>query len=310
VSRITRGKIDLKLETLDAAGVIAAAVETSRPNVDQQDHALTILLPPESIRLRGDFARVAQVLANLINNAAKYTPRGGRVSVSAEREGQEVVFRVRDSGVGIPEQFLGTIFEPFTQVDRTLDRAQGGRVTVTSAGRDQGSEFAVRLPAPADAHPAPAGADTPYRPDVSAAGLRVLVVDDNRDVADTTATILRLSGCDTHVAYDGHAGLEAVTRLQPDAVLLDIGLPGLDGYQVAERLRAQPMHRRTLVVAVSGYGQEEDRARSKAAGFDYHVVKPIDPAVITGLLGSLRESRTPTMLPENVVHFPARRIAD
>jgi signal transduction histidine kinase/DNA-binding response OmpR family regulator len=327
VSRITRGKIDLKLETLDAAAVIAAAVETSRPNVDQQDHALTILLPPESIRLRGDFARVAQVLANLINNAAKYTPRGGRVSVSAEREGHEVVFRVRDSGVGIPEQFLGTIFEPFTQVDRTLDRAQGGlgigltlvrslvdmqggSVTVTSAGRDQGSEFAVRLPAPADADPAAGGVDTPYRPDVSAAGLRVLVVDDNRDVADTTATILRLSGCDTHVAYDGHAGLEAVTRLQPDAVLLDIGLPGLDGYQVAERLRAQPMHRRTLVVAVSGYGQEEDRARSKAAGFDYHVVKPIDPAVITGLLGSLRESRTPTMLPENVVHFPARRIAD
>jgi CheY-like chemotaxis protein len=145
---------------------------------------------------------------------------------------------------------------------------------------------------------------------MAAAGLRVLVVDDNRDVADTTATILRLSGCETHVAYDGNTGLDAVDRLQPDAVLLDIGLPGLDGYQLAERLRAKPAHRRTLIVAVSGYGQEEDRARSKAAGFDYHVVKPIDPAVITGLLASLREGRGPAMLPENVVHFPARRSAD
>jgi CheY-like chemotaxis protein len=327
VSRITRGKIDLKVETLDAGAVIAAAVETSRPNVDQQGHTLTTLVPPEPIRLRGDFARVAQVLANLINNAAKYTPRGGRISVSAEREDREVIFRVRDSGVGIPEQFLGTIFEPFTQVDRTLDRSQGGlgigltlvrslvemqggSVRAISGGRDQGSEFVVRLPAPAEADLPRTAPEAAARVDMSAAGLRVLVVDDNRDVADTTATILRLSGCDTHVAYDGHTGLEAVERLNPDAILLDIGLPGLDGYQVAERLRAQPAHRRTLVVAVSGYGQEEDRARSKAAGFDYHVVKPIDPVVITGLLGSLRESRTPALLPENVVHFPARRIAD
>jgi len=327
VSRITRGKIDLKVETLDAGAVIAAAVETSRPNVDQQGHTLTTLVPPEPIRLRGDFARVAQVLANLINNAAKYTPRGGRISVSAEREDREVIFRVRDSGVGIPEQFLGTIFEPFTQVDRTLDRSQGGlgigltlvrslvemqggSVRAISGGRDQGSEFVVRLPAPAEADLPRTAPEAAARVDMSAAGLRVLVVDDNRDVADTTATILRLSGCDTHVAYDGHTGLEAVERLNPDAILLDIGLPGLDGYQVAERLRAQPAHRRTLVVAVSGYGQEEDRARSKAAGFDYHVVKPINPVVITGLLGSLRESRTPALLPENVVHFPARRIAD
>ncbi|HEY1325922.1 MAG TPA: response regulator [Casimicrobiaceae bacterium] len=326
VSRITRGKIDLKLETFDAAAVIAAAVETSRPNVDQQEHALTVLVPTEPIRLRGDFARVAQVLANLVNNAAKYTPRGGRISVSAEREGGEVLFRVRDSGVGIPPEFLGTIFEPFTQVDRTLDRSQGGlgigltlvrslvemqggSVSAHSAGRDQGSEFVVRLPASSDADQPPLLADL-HRVDVSTSGLRVLVVDDNRDVADTTATILRLSGCDTHVAYDGHSGLEAVERLQPDAVLLDIGLPGLDGYQVAERVRAQPAYRRMLVVAVSGYGQEEDRARSKAAGFDYHVVKPIEPAVITSLLASLREGRAPSLLPENVVHLPARRVAE
>jgi signal transduction histidine kinase/DNA-binding response OmpR family regulator len=327
VSRITRGKIELKDEVLDAAAVIAAAVETSRPNVDQLEHTLTTLVPPQPLRLHGDFARVSQVLANLINNAAKYTPRGGRIAVTAEREGDNVVFRVRDSGVGIPHEYLRTIFEPFTQVDQTLDRSQGGlgigltlvrslvemqggSVEAFSAGRDQGSELVVRLPAVGDDAIGPIRVDASARVEASAAGLRVLVVDDNRDVADTTATILRLSGCDTHVAYDGAAGIEAVERLHPDAVLLDIGLPGLDGYQVAERMRRHPAHRRTLVVAVSGYGQEEDRARSMAAGFDYHVVKPIDPVVITGLLASLREGQVPGALPENVVHFPTRRAAE
>jgi CheY-like chemotaxis protein len=249
------------------------------------------------------------------------------MAAMAEREGAEVVFRVRDSGMGIPGEFLSTIFEPFTQVDRTLDRSQGGlgigltlvrslvqmqggTVSAHSAGRDQGSEFVVRFAAAPERAPATPAAEAHGRVEPLAAGLRVLVVDDNRDVADTTATILRLSGCDTHVAYDGPAGLDAVERLQPDAVLLDIGLPGLDGYQVAERMRAHPVHRKILVVAVSGYGQEEDRIRSKAAGFDYHVVKPIDPAVINGLLGSLRESRAPALLPENVVHFPARRAVE
>src|SRR5437868_11032136 len=181
---------------------------------------------------------------------------------------------------------------------------QGGSVCAHSAGRDQGSEFVVRFPALHDADQPIIVPDAAYRTDAMAVGLRVLVVDDNRDVAETTATILRLSGCDTHVAFDGRSGLDAIERLQPDAVLLDIGLPGLDGYQVAERMRTLPAHRRTLVVAVSGYGQEEDRARSKAAGFDYHVVKPIDPAVITGLLASLRQGGIPPQLPENVVHFP------
>ena len=327
VSRITRGKIELKLETLDASALVAAAVETSRPNVDRLEHALTTLVPAQPLRMRGDFARVSQVLANLVNNAAKYTPRGGRIAVIAEREGDELVFRVRDSGVGIPAEYLHTIFEPFTQVDRTLDRSQGGlgigltlvrslvemqggSVQAFSGGRDLGSEFVVRFPALPAETPAGTVADGQPFADASPAGLRVLVVDDNRDVADTTATILRLSGCDTHVAYDGPTGLDAVDRLQPDAVLLDIGLPGLDGYQVVERLRGKPSYRRTLIVAVSGYGQDEDRARSKAAGFDYHVVKPIDPGVITGLLASLREGQLPSLLPENVVHFPARRAAE
>jgi CheY-like chemotaxis protein/two-component sensor histidine kinase len=306
VSRITRGKIELKIETVDVAQVAAAAIETSTPNIDAQRHALSLQLPAEPVQLKGDFARVAQILSNLVNNAAKYTPKGGRISLSAAREGDEVVFRIRDSGVGIPPEFLASIFDPFTQVDRTLARSHGGlgigltlvrrlvemqngKVTVRSEGRNRGSEFTVRLPATTEA--AEAAASFSASPGPSPAGLRVLVVDDNRDVADSTASIMRMNGCDVHVAYDGKAALESVQRLRPDAVLLDIGLPAIDGYLVAEHIRAQPENGCTMIVAVSGYGQEQDRMRSKSVGFDYHVVKPIDPTVLAGLVGSLRLSR-------------------
>ena len=307
VSRITRGKIELKVEAIDVAQVVAAAIETSRPNIDAQRHTLSVHVPDEPLRVLGDFARVAQILSNLINNAAKYTPKGGRISLSAAREDGEIAFRVRDSGIGIPAEYLSTIFDPFTQVDRTLARShgglgigltlvrrlvemQGGSVAVRSEGRNRGSEFIVRLP---QTHAAAAtittalnaaGASSPM-------GLRVLVVDDNRDVADSTASIMRMNGCDVHVAYDGKAALESVQRFRPDAVLLDIGLPSIDGYLVAEHIRAQPENGRTMIVAVSGYGQEQDRVRSKSVGFDYHVVKPIDPAILASLIGSLRVSR-------------------
>jgi signal transduction histidine kinase/DNA-binding response OmpR family regulator len=308
VSRITRGKIELKIETVDVAQVVAAAIETSKPNIDAQRHALSLQLPSEPMQLVGDFARVAQILSNVVNNAAKYTPKGGRISLSAAREGGEIVFRVRDSGVGIPPEFLTSIFDPFTQVDRTLARSHGGlgigltlvrrlvemqngRVSVRSEGRNRGSEFTVRLPAAETAKvPASEAIETPAT-QPSPAGLRVLVVDDNRDVADSTASIMRMNGCDVHVAYDGKDALESVQRLRPDAVLLDIGLPAIDGYLVAEHIRAQPENGRTMIVAVSGYGQEQDRVRSKSVGFDYHVVKPIDPNVLAGLVGSLRLSR-------------------
>jgi signal transduction histidine kinase/DNA-binding response OmpR family regulator len=313
VSRITRGKIELKIETVDVSQVAAAAIETSRPNIDAQRHTLSLQLPVEPLALRGDFTRVAQVLSNVVNNAAKYTPKGGRISLSAVREGDEVVFRIRDSGVGIPREFLASIFDPFTQVDRTLARSHGGlgigltlvrtlvemqhgRVAVRSEGRNRGSEFTVALPV---AHQAEtqAEADPMHAPAVasgdsaSPAGLRVLVVDDNRDVADSTASIMRMNGCDVHVVYDGRSAIESVRTLRPDAVLLDIGLPAIDGYLVAEHIRAQPENGATMIVAVSGYGQEQDRLRSKSVGFDYHVVKPIDPAVLAGLVGSLRHSR-------------------
>jgi signal transduction histidine kinase/CheY-like chemotaxis protein len=327
VSRVTRGKIELRMESIDAGEVVVAAVETSRPYVDALEHTLTVLLPPEQLLLKGDFARVAQILANLINNAAKYTDRGGRISVSVAREGSEIVFRVRDTGVGIPKELLSSIFEPFTQIDRTLDRSRGGlglgltlvrrlvekhggRVQAASDGLGLGSEFTVALPAAAPARQTDQGAREPA-PTFAAEplGLRVLVVDDNRDVAESTAVLLRMSGCDVHVVYDGDEALRAMPRVGPDAVLLDIGLPRINGYEVAERIRAQPEYRRTLLVAISGYGQHEHKLQSQRVGFDYHIVKPIDPPVLTGLLASLWSHRA-TVPSENVFAFPARKTAD
>jgi signal transduction histidine kinase len=306
VARITRGKIELKIESIDVARVVAAAVETSRPFVDAQGHALVVSVPPEPERLKGDFARVAQILANLVNNAAKYTESGGRIAVSAAREGEDIVFRVRDSGMGIPKELLGSIFEPFRQIERTLDRSlgglgvgltlarrlaemQGGSVCAYSEGPDQGSEFTVRLPAdpvvlPSEGAPAERAAATPL-------ALRVLIVDDNRDVAHSTAVLLRSAGCNVDLAYDGEEAVKVVRTLRPDVVLLDLGLPKLDGYQVAQQIRADRSNFRSLIIALSGYGQDEHRVRSKRAGFDYHIVKPIEPSALTGLLASLSSSR-------------------
>jgi signal transduction histidine kinase/DNA-binding response OmpR family regulator len=325
VSRITRGKIELKIESIDATQVVAAAIETSRPFVDALEHTLTVLLPPEPLLVKGDFARVAQILANLINNAAKYTNEGGRIAVTAAREGANVVFRVRDNGIGIPADLLSSIFEPFTQIDRTLARSrgglgigltlvrrlaemQGGRVFASSEGPDQGSEFTVSLPAASPAQRAKSDSGESGRTAAAALDLCVLVVDDNRDVAESTAVLLRLAGCEVHLAHDGEEALRLVPRVRPDAVLLDIGLPRMNGYEVAERIRSDPENRDILIVAVSGYGQQEHRLRSKQAGFDQHVVKPIDPTALSGLLAALSSQRTASS--ENVVNFPLRKTAD
>ena len=311
LSRVTRDKIDLKLEPLDASDIVAAAVETHRPVIDSQKHALVITLPPEPVAVHGDFARLAQVLGNLVNNAAKYTDPGGKIHIELSREGYDAVFRVRDTGMGIPAYALSSVFEPFTQLERTLDRSQGGlgigltlvrrlvemqggSVTARSAGAGQGSEFVVRLPATTlsrnDTPPVRAVEPEESIPEVP---LTVLVVDDNVDVAESTAILLRVAGCEVHVAPDGRSALAAMDRLQPDAVLLDIGLPGMDGYQVAERMRERPEFKRTLIVAVSGYGQDEYQARSRNAGVDHHLVKPIDPAAVIALLAKrTKESGT------------------
>src|SRR5438876_1018968 len=325
VSRITRGKIELKIESIDATQVVAAAIETSRPFVDALEHSLTVLLPPEPLLIKGDFARVAQILANLINNAAKYTNEGGRIAVTAAREGANVVFRVRDTGIGIPADLLSSIFEPFTQIDRTLARSQGGlgigltlvrrlvemqggRVFAPSVGPDQRSEFTVSLPAASPAQRAKSDSGESGRTAAAALDVCRLLVDDNHDVAESTAVLLRLAGCEVHLAHDGEEALRLVPRVRPDAVLLDIGLPRMNGYEVAERIRSDSQNRDILIVAVSGYGQQEHRLRSKQAGFDQHVVKPIDPNALSGLLVALSSQRTASS--ENVVNFPVRKTAD
>ena len=312
VARITRGKIELKIESLDVARVVAAAVETSRPTVDALQHELTVSLPPEPLRVMGDFTRVAQVLANIVNNAAKYTDKGGRIHVAAAREGAEIVFRVRDSGLGIPRELLKTIFEPFTQIGRTLDRAQGGlgigltlaqrlvemqggSVAAFSEGADRGSEFTVRLPAASVTRPVEVIA--PESVLEAPLDLNVLIVDDNRDVADSTALLLRAAGCTVHLAYDGEEAVRSARKLRPDAVLLDIGLPKIDGYQVAERIRAEQGDRATFIVALSGYGHDEHVRQAARAGFDCHVVKPVDPAALTGLLASRCPGKGPSSAP-------------
>ena len=309
VSRITRGKIELKIESIDVARVVAAAVETSRPYIDAMQHSLIVTIPSRSLRLKGDFTRVAQVLANLLNNAAKYTERGGRISLTATCESAEVVFRVVDSGKGIPQDSLSTVFEPFHQIERTLDRSQGGlgigltlakrlvemqggTISAYSEGLDQGSEFTVRLPIEDDALASLHVPDeTATAEEGAPLGLHVLLVDDNRDVAHSTAVLLRAAGCSVDLAYDGEEAIGAVTAWHPDVVLLDLGLPKMDGYQVAERIRADPANGSSLIIALSGYGQDEHRLRSKRAGFDYHIVKPIEPTALTGLLASLWSCR-------------------
>jgi PAS domain S-box-containing protein len=300
VSRITSGRVRLRQEYLDLRGIVDRAVEVVRPLIAQRQHELSVALPPEPVWLFADPTRAEQVVVNLLSNAAKYTDERGRVWLTVRREGDEAVLRVRDSGLGIAPDLLPCIFDLFTQADRSLDRAQGGlgvglsvvqrvvemhggRVEASSAGLGRGSEFTVRLPvAPPPTGQPPAGSAKTAEP--AARGLRVLVVDDNVDTADSAAMLLRQSGRDVRVAYSGKAALETALAFQPDVVLLDLGLPEIDGYEVARRLRQNPVHNNVELIAVSGYGQEADRQRSKEAGFDEHVVKPVDPGKLQELL--------------------------
>jgi PAS domain S-box-containing protein len=301
VSRLSTGKVKLQKTPVELAVVLARAAETSRPLIDSRRHELTVAVPDESVWVDADPTRLAQVVANLLNNAAKYTEEGGRIGLAVEREGSEAVVRVRDNGVGIPAEMLGQVFDLFTQVDRGLDRAQGGlgigltlvrslaemhggRVTAHSDGAGRGSEFVLRLPAlpepprPAEPRgPRPAGrTQAPPR--------RVLVVDDNVDAAESLAVFLRATGHEVHTAYDGRAALRQAEALGPEVVVLDIGLPGMDGYEVARRLRQQEGLKQPFLVALTGYGQDEDRRRSAAAGFDVHLVKPADPDTLHDLV--------------------------
>ncbi len=303
VSRVGRGKVSLTREPVRLAAVVESAVETSRPLVESGRHRLTVELPEEPVWLDADPTRVAQVVANLLNNAAKYTEPGGRIWLTAAREGQEAVVRVRDTGVGIPASMLSRVFEPFAQLDYSLARSKGGlgigltlvkslvemhggTVEATSAGPGMGSEFVVRLPLA----PAPQAADGEAPPSAppTSPRRRVLVVDDNKDVAQSLAMLLELPGHEVFVAHDGLGALEAAERCQPEVVLLDISLPGMDGYEVARRMRRLPGLKGAVLVALTGWGQEDDRRRSVEAGFDEHMVKPVSLATLQGLLASVR----------------------
>jgi PAS domain S-box-containing protein len=303
VSRITEGKVTLKKEKIDLIDVISRALETSRPLIETRNHCLMVSLAERPLRLEGDLTRLTQVVANLLNNAAKFTPEGGQIWLTAEADGHEVVVRVRDSGEGIPHDLLPHVFDLFRQADHSLARSQGGlgigltlvrrllemhggKIEVSSAGPGQGSEFVIRLPALTDAAEALAASAEPESAVRQPACSRVLVVDDNLDSAESLALLLGIHGHQVSLAYNGPEALEVARSFRPEVVVLDIGLPGMDGYEVARHLRGERQTENVMLIALTGYGQSEDRQRSKQAGFDHHLVKPVDPDVLQTLISS------------------------
>ncbi|MGY6217208.1 PAS domain S-box protein [Methylolobus aquaticus] len=303
VSRITRGKIELRKERVNLATAVDHALETSQPLIEGGNHRLIVSLPSKPLIVEADPVRLTQVIANLLNNAAKYMDQGGSIHVRAERSGDEAMLSVRDEGIGIAAENLPRVFELFGQIDRSLNRAQsglgiglalvrrlvemhGGRVDARSEGLGLGSEFVVHLPLSAPVpDPLPTrAASLPGTP----SPLRVLVVDDNRDAADTLAMLMTGLGSTVRVVYEGAAALEILPAFEPDIVLLDIGMPGMDGYEVARRIRQLPSGARILLVAVTGWGEEKDQQRTREAGFDRHLTKPVRLDALKALLISLK----------------------
>ena len=305
VGRISRGKLELRKERLTLAAVLESALETVRPILDASGCELVLDLPAEPVFLEADFTRLAQVFANLLHNAVKYTEEGGRLRLQARREGGSIVVRVRDDGVGIPAESLPHVFDMFTQVDRSTGASRGGlgvglsivrnlvtmhdgTVEALSEGPGRGAEFVVRLPAlsastPAASNPPEPESATRNRP----ARRRILVVDDNQDSADCLALLLEMKGNDVRTAHDGREALGAAEAFRPDVIFLDLGMPGLDGHAVCRQLRTEAWGRALPIVALTGWSQEEDRRRSRESGFTHHLVKPAEPAVLDRLLAEL-----------------------
>jgi PAS domain S-box-containing protein len=302
VSRVTQGKIRLQRERRDLREVVDRAVESVRPELLSRDHRLNLTVPETPIDVDVDVVRMTQVLINLLNNAIKFTPKGGDITLTVDGDGAGWgTVRVRDSGIGIAADKLPGIFDLFTQVDPSVSRSEGGLgigLTLArrlaqlhdgslegfSEGAGRGAEFVVRIPAAATA----TSPTTAREADHSAnARLRILVVDDNVDAADSMAMLLRLRGHNVKCQLDGESALIAVPAFHPDVVLLDIGLPGMDGFEVAQRLRSEPAGPQPRLIALSGYGSVEDRRRSKEAGFDEHLAKPVDFALLESLLASV-----------------------
>jgi K+-sensing histidine kinase KdpD len=302
VSRITRGKIQLQRESVTLASIVEAAVEASRPLVQAGRHELRLSLPDEPVWFAADGTRLAQVVSNLVNNAAKYSRSGGVIALRAFHSGGDAVIEVRDNGMGIPADKLNEVFEMFSQVNRTLDRSQGGlgiglalvrtlvqmhggTVTADSAGPDLGSTFTVRIPLQPHRRASQHAEESTEA--VAASARRIMIVDDNIDAAESLAEFLEISGNQIRTAHTGPEAIALALEFRPEVVFLDIGLPGISGYEVANQLRRQ-MKVPTILVAVTGWGTAEDKSRASAAGFDFHLTKPVDLHSIETLLAGLR----------------------
>jgi PAS domain S-box-containing protein len=305
VSRISRNRLELRRETVELATVLRSAVETSRPLLEQSHHTLTLDIPAEPIPVDADVTRLAQVFSNLLNNAAKYTSPGGRIQLAVERRDDRVMVSVSDNGVGIPADMLERIFDMFTQVDHSLEKSHGGlgigltlvqrlvemhggTVTAFSDGHASGSRFVVELPVARP--PLPGGGGEGAGAEEQGTPHRILVVDDNRDSAQMLARMLGILGNNTEVAHDGQEALRLAGEFRPDVILLDIGMPKMNGYDVARRIREEEWGRDMVLIALTGWGQEEDRRRSQEAGFDHHLLKPVEPGVLKELLARTRRA--------------------
>lgn len=304
MSRISQGKIVLQTRPISLVDIVSSAIETSRPTIERHGHNLTVQLPEETLWLEADPTRMGQVLSNLLNNASKFTPDGGSLWVSALRVGDEVELRVKDSGVGIPTSMQHQVFEVFTQVDRAIERSEGGlgiglslvkglvelhggKVEVFSEGDGHGAEFILHLPLASLTEPLPE--ETSPTGPVSAEA-RILVVDDNRDSVMTLSMMLRMMGQDVREAYDGSQAFEVAGEFRPNLILMDIGMPQVDGYEACRHIRSQEWGQGIRIMALSGWGQEDDKRRAEAAGFDSHLTKPVEPEVLSALLADLRDS--------------------
>ena len=302
ISRITTGKLELRKERVDLSAVLRDAVEASRPLIDRGGHELTFTPPPDPIPLDADPTRLAQVFLNLLTNAAKYSERGGHIRLSVERDGDEVAVSVKDTGIGIPASHLPDIFEVFVQVDTAWERSQGGlgiglslvkdfvglhggRVEAHSDGPGKGSEFIVRLPTAIE----PTASRPPTAADRKSRGprRRILVVDDNKDAAVSLARLLRIMGHEVRTAHDGEAGVAEVAAFRPEMILMDIGMPNVDGYEAARRIRSEARGDEPFLVALTGWGAADDRRRTHDAGFDRHLVKPVDPDALMSMIAEM-----------------------
>lgn len=311
VSRITRGRLELRKDYVDLRSLVSSAVETARPLIDAKKHSLTVDLPLDPLELEVDPLRLSQALSNLLTNAAKYTDAHGQIRLTAARDTQGLSIRVIDNGIGIDPGVIDGLFEMFSQIDSAIDRAEGGlgiglalvkglvalhggAVQATSPGLGQGSEFTIRLPGTAVVERRAQASEAPSSA-VSLMGPRgkIVIADDNRDAADSLKLLLELSGYDTFVAYNGQQALDLGSSERPSAFILDVGMPDMTGYEVARRIRQQAWGRNALLVAVTGWGQEDDKERAKAAGFDHHFTKPVNPEAVEQVLVTWLKARPP-----------------